>query len=120
MANETTELQTPRHTRNRNHPRADRTGGAVRMKISLSPWPNGPISLSPGHRPGLASPVDRRPVGPRYGVALSDAPRYRAPLARGISTNVFPWRCPGRRNYAPLAQTKLYPTHPCPNPFPAS
>jgi hypothetical protein len=85
-------------------------------------WPNGPISLSPGQRPGTGQrptgvmPIDGRPVGPRSGAEWSGAPRYRAPLVRGIPVDGNPGRCPsdlGRcprlRNDAPLAQSELSP-----------
>jgi hypothetical protein len=52
--------------------------------------PKGPISLSPGHRPGWAPPTDLRPVGPRSGVAWIGAQRYHTPLVRGDLTDVNP------------------------------
>jgi hypothetical protein len=74
-------------------------------------WPNGPKSLSPGHRPGYMPPIDWRPEGPRSVLAWFRAQPYRAPLARGIPTDVNPGRCPsnpgrcpGLRNHAPLAR----------------
>ncbi len=85
-----------------------RTGGVVGMK-SISPWPNGPLSLSPGHRPVWGTPMIGRPVGPRSGLAWSGVQPYRAPLARGISADANPGRCPRLRNDAPLARKKILP-----------
>ncbi len=87
--------------------------------ISLSPgqrpgwatptrhWPNGPTSLSPGQRPGWATPIGWRPVGPRSGAEWSGAPWYRTPLGRGNPTTIHPGRCPGLRNAAPLARKNI-------------
>jgi len=69
--------------------------------------PNGPISLSPGHRPGSGTQMIWRPVGPRSGAAGFDAPGYRAPLARGIPGDENPGRCPGLRNWAPLVRKNI-------------
>ena len=75
--------------------------------------PNGPTSLSPAHRAGTgqrptgATPMGGRPDGPRSGAAGSGVQPYRAPLARGISTDGNPGRCPGLRNFAPLVHQKI-------------
>jgi len=69
--------------------------------------PKGPISLSPGHRPGWATPIGGRPVGPQSGGAWFGTPGYRAPLVRGIVTDAYPGRCPGLRNAAPLARKRI-------------
>jgi hypothetical protein len=103
-----------------------RTGGVVEMKnylfrpngpTSLSPgqrpgsatpthpWPKGPKSLSPGQRPGTGTSTDSRPEGPRSVLAWFGVQPYRAPLARGIRTDMIPGRCPGLRNDAPVART---------------
>jgi hypothetical protein len=69
--------------------------------------PNGPISLSPGHRPGTGTPMIGRPEGPRSVLAWFGTQPYRAPLARGIPTDGNPGRCPGLRNDAPLARKTI-------------
>jgi hypothetical protein len=75
--------------------------------IVLHPWPNGPISLSPGQRPGLGTPTDWRPVGPRSGVARFRSHQYRTPLGRGdLCGGPDPGRCPRLRNDAPLARKR--------------
>jgi hypothetical protein len=73
---------------------------------SPQPWPKGPTSLSPGQRPGTGTPIIRRPVGPRYGFAWFRVQPYRAPLARGIPVDMDPGRCPGLRDWAPLARKR--------------
>ena len=57
-------------------------------------WPNGPISLSPGQRPGSGTPIGWRPVGPQSGAAWFGAQRYRTPLVRGDPVDENPGRCP--------------------------
>ena len=74
---------------------------------SQHPWPNGPISLSPGRCPGSAPPTDWRPEGLRYGAAWFAVQPYRAPVARRIPADGNPGRCPGLRNDAPLARKRI-------------
>ena len=88
-----------------------KSGGVAEMNIRRQNIfrPNGPISLSPGQRPGWARSIGRRPVGPRSGATCFGAQRYRAPLVRGFATDESPGRCPGLRNDAPLAQLERNP-----------
>jgi len=77
------------------------------MEMPTHRWPNGPLSLSPEHRPGTETSVIRRPEGPRFGFAWFRVPPYRAPLARGNSTDGYPGRRHGIKNWAPLLRKNL-------------
>ena len=73
--------------------------------------PNGPSSLSPGHRPGFATRGDRRPEGLRYGSRPGITPPDRTPLGRRMRGGADPGRCPGLRNPAPLALKRVTMRH---------
>jgi len=78
------------------------------MKANMPRRPNGPSSLSPGQRPGLACRMGLRPEGPGYAAAAGIAAGHRTPLGRLQIAGVrYPGRCPGLRNFAPLALKAL-------------
>ena len=82
-----------------------RDDGPVGLNLSA----NGAQFLSPGQRPGFASPTNiMRPERPRYAEVNFVVAGYRTPLGRiNVSVARYPGRCPGLRDEAPLALASL-------------
>jgi len=80
-----------------------RDDGPLGLNLSA----NGAQFLSPGQRPGCASPSNiMRPERPRYAEVNSVVAGYRTP-SRRINAARYPGICPGLRDDAQLALASL-------------
>ena len=82
-----------------------RDDGPLGLNLSA----NGAQFLSPGQRPGFASPTNiLRPERPRYAEVNSVVAGYRTPSRRiNVSVARYPGICPGLRDDARLALASL-------------